>query len=222
MKKNSGFTLVELSIVIVIIGLIVAGVTAGQSLVAAAKMQSQIADFRKYDVAYKTFKLEYNAIPGDFENAQDYWGGGVQDGDGNGRISNHSDLAYNSNENRWFFQHLSEANLLPTKYTNTWELGLGYPKLKLDSSKGMIAAGAICNTSASDYQLSPPVAYKLIKAALFLNVSQPTAAGSVYNDFLGVASPQTFHAMDKKFDDGVANSDFSKLTLCGAVLKETV
>ena len=75
MKKDLGFTLVELSIVIVIIGLIVGGVTAGQSLVEAAKMQSQISELRKYEVAFNIFKLEYDAIPGDFSQASDYWGG---------------------------------------------------------------------------------------------------------------------------------------------------
>jgi prepilin-type N-terminal cleavage/methylation domain-containing protein len=71
--KQHGFTLVELSIVIVIIGLIVAGVTAGQSLVAAAKIQSQITELKKYEVAYNIFKLEYNAVPGDMSNAISYW-----------------------------------------------------------------------------------------------------------------------------------------------------
>ena len=66
---QEGFTLIELSIVIVIIGLIVAGVVGGQTLVLQAKIRSQISDFNKYKIAYNTFQLEYNAIPGDFNQA---------------------------------------------------------------------------------------------------------------------------------------------------------
>ena len=60
--------------VIVIIGLIVAGVVGGQALVKQAKLRAVISDYNKYKVAYHTFKLEYNAFPGDMGNASAYWG----------------------------------------------------------------------------------------------------------------------------------------------------
>ena len=64
-KSKRGFTLVELSIVIVIIGLIVAGVTAGQSLVRSAKLQSLVSKINEYSTAYNSFYLQYNSLPGE-------------------------------------------------------------------------------------------------------------------------------------------------------------
>lgn len=60
---RQGFTLLELSIVIVIIGLIVAGISAGQSLVRQASLRSVISDVDKFRTAKNSFKLAYDANP---------------------------------------------------------------------------------------------------------------------------------------------------------------
>ena len=57
LKASSGFTLIELSIVIVIIGLIVAGVVGGQVLVKQAKLKGVVSDVEKYRTALNAFKL---------------------------------------------------------------------------------------------------------------------------------------------------------------------
>ena len=82
-RTKNGFTLIELSIVIVIIGLIVAGVVGGQALVRQSKLRSIITDHQKIQTSMNAFKLEYNYLPGDIPNASDYWSGEV-DGDGDG------------------------------------------------------------------------------------------------------------------------------------------
>jgi prepilin-type N-terminal cleavage/methylation domain-containing protein len=66
--KNSnkkGFTLVELSIVLVIIGLLIGGILVGQSLIESAKMQSLVRQLGQYDAAVATFKDKFGALPGD-------------------------------------------------------------------------------------------------------------------------------------------------------------
>lgn len=79
MKKNikrynqAGFTLVELAIVIVIIGFIVAGIAAGSSLIRQAQLRSVITDFNNYVVAYNNFLGRYNAVPGDFSKGSSFW-----------------------------------------------------------------------------------------------------------------------------------------------------
>ncbi len=62
-----GFTLIELSIVLVIIGLIVGGVLAGQDLVRAAGERAQISQIEKFNVAVNTFRGKYGEIPGDMD-----------------------------------------------------------------------------------------------------------------------------------------------------------
>src|SRR5450432_727787 len=66
---ESGFTLIELSIVLVIIGLIIGGVLVGQDLIKAAEIRGQITQIEKYNTAVNTFRGKYNCLPGDCVNA---------------------------------------------------------------------------------------------------------------------------------------------------------
>jgi len=68
-SAKSGFTLVELSIVLVIIGLIIGGVLVGQDLVRAAEVRATISQIEKFNQATNTFRGKYGALPGDL-NAQ--------------------------------------------------------------------------------------------------------------------------------------------------------
>jgi prepilin-type N-terminal cleavage/methylation domain-containing protein len=64
-ERSQGFTLIELSIVLVIIGLIVGGVLVGQDLIRAAEVRAQISQIEKYNTAVNTFRGKFGAIPGD-------------------------------------------------------------------------------------------------------------------------------------------------------------
>jgi prepilin-type N-terminal cleavage/methylation domain-containing protein len=68
LKKQNGFTLIELAIVIVIIGLLVAGVLQGQSLIQSSRINSTVSKVQNYNAAVNTFKGKYNALPGDIQN----------------------------------------------------------------------------------------------------------------------------------------------------------
>jgi prepilin-type N-terminal cleavage/methylation domain-containing protein len=63
--KRAGFTLIELSIVLVIIGLIIGGVLVGQDLIRAAEIRGIVSQKEKFDAAALTFKLRYGYLPGD-------------------------------------------------------------------------------------------------------------------------------------------------------------
>ncbi len=84
---RKGFTLIELSIVIVIIGLLTSAVIGAASLIRAANVQSTISSIRSLNQSVLAFKLEYDALPGDFIEASSYFVSGTQPDqvtDGNG------------------------------------------------------------------------------------------------------------------------------------------
>ncbi len=64
-SRSSAFTLVELSIVLVIIGLLAGGVLVGGDLIKASEIRAQVSQIERYNTAVKTFKLKYGGIPGD-------------------------------------------------------------------------------------------------------------------------------------------------------------
>jgi prepilin-type N-terminal cleavage/methylation domain-containing protein len=128
-RGTGGFTLIELSIVLVIIGLIVGGILTGQSLIRAAALQSVVTDVTKFSTAVYTFQSKYdNQLPGDMPNATTYWGTnpncatygvgtGTQtcDGDGSGIVDNGT--AGNAAESVYFWQHLANAGLVAGNFT---------------------------------------------------------------------------------------------------------
>jgi len=84
-KSRSGFTLIELSIVLVIIGLLVGGVLVGRELITAAEMRKDISLFEKIDAAVNTFRGKYDCLPGDCAKATSFFTG-ARDGNGDGNI----------------------------------------------------------------------------------------------------------------------------------------
>lgn len=90
--REQAFTLIELSIVLVILGLIVGGILVGQDLIKSAAVRAQITQIEKYNQAVNTFKGKFGALPGDMPAATANQFGfaarglGEGQGDGNGVI----------------------------------------------------------------------------------------------------------------------------------------
>src|SRR5256886_16287139 len=72
-KRQQGFTLVEIAIVLVIIGLLLGGILKGQEMITQAKIKNVIADFSGVSAAYHGYQDRYRAIPGDDPNAATRW-----------------------------------------------------------------------------------------------------------------------------------------------------
>jgi prepilin-type N-terminal cleavage/methylation domain-containing protein len=81
---QKGFTLVEIAIVLVIIGLLLGGILKGQEMIVQAKIKNVIADFSGVSAAYHGYMDRYRAIPGDDPGAG-RWATGLA-GNGNGII----------------------------------------------------------------------------------------------------------------------------------------
>ena len=109
-KKQSGFSLVELSIVLIIIGLLVAGVTGGSKLIEQTKLNKVIRDLNNYKTAFHTFRLTYDAYPGDLQDAYDYWGSSC-DSDANKCNGNNNGLIDRNTESFRAWQHLGLSNI---------------------------------------------------------------------------------------------------------------
>jgi prepilin-type N-terminal cleavage/methylation domain-containing protein len=95
---EAGFTLVEIAIVLVIIGLLLGGILKGQEMITQAKIKNIINDFNGITAAINSYQDRYRALPGDDLGANKRWSlpAGVGSGDGNGSFGVGAGDVYNS------------------------------------------------------------------------------------------------------------------------------
>lgn len=117
-----GFSLVELSIVLVIIALLLGGILVGQQMIKSANLQKTISLVEEYRSAVVKFRDRFLELPGDFKSASTNWST-VTNGDGNGRIGgsasvNNDCIATNWQEQWNVWVHLGKAELIPDEFSN--------------------------------------------------------------------------------------------------------
>jgi prepilin-type N-terminal cleavage/methylation domain-containing protein len=160
---NSAFTLVELAIVIVIIGLLVGGVLQGQELIKQAQYRGVMKDIESYRASAATFLSKYNCLPGDCINAYKFFSGKNCGTDTVVGISNSAGCNGNGDkiivipEGQVFWQHLSYANLIkgtfPAGYRslltrdNVPPSSLSSSGVSIIYSRGNIDAATACGFS---------------------------------------------------------------------------
>ncbi len=127
--RQKAFSLVELSIVLVILGLLVGGILAGRSLIRASELRAVTTEYQRHKTSLHAFRDKYFALPGDMPNATAFWGtasacpGDADDartttatcnGDGDGQIREN---ASSSNERFGAWHHLANAGLVEGNFT---------------------------------------------------------------------------------------------------------
>lgn len=222
MDKQRGFTLLELSMVVVIIGLIVGGVMIGRDLITSASYRAQISDINKLKAALVSFRLKYNCLPGDCREATRHFVGTVQpqlvtNGNGNRRIEittasfegGDQNIGWgrsNSGEySEWasVFDHLAAANMFefPQYDETSLAQGLGgagivCPELKFESKGG----GGVVALNA----FPPCMAVGFVPGYDYVQEGHKIAlgAGSLGAGVSSGINPWEAEALDSKLDDG--------------------
>lgn len=213
MREEKGFTLVELAVVMIIVGLLIGGILKGQEMIANAQVTSTVAQAKAVDAAFSTFRDMYDAVPGDMTTPAARLPGcnaGTQcvvAGDGNSRVgtpATFSAVAALGTENTAFWAQLSAADLITgidtsTAATANW--GSALPSSK-------IAGGFKIGYETGDGTNAGTVG--LVAAAaprgghyLALTGAPAVAVGGAGSDVLTASKAAR---VDRKMDDGLANT----------------
>jgi prepilin-type N-terminal cleavage/methylation domain-containing protein len=216
-QNNSAFTLVELAIVIVIIGLLVGGVLQGQELIAQAKLRSTMKDIESYKTAQISFRAKYNCMPGDCPRAFTFFGTdcgtntAITTTNTTGCNGNGNDVLHNA-EAQLFWQHLSYAKLIKGSFSGGYKVdqvvGIDVPAIAAGNNTGVTAAFANGNANASNScgyvsciggAIENILGFMDMKNVFQIGNTRP-GAGGIAGAFY---TPEQAYEMDLKFDDGV-------------------
>ncbi len=216
-QRNTAFSLVELSIVLVILGLLVGGILAGQSLIRASELRSVTTQYQSYATAGMAFRDRYFQLPGDFSSAAQVWGTmatgtcpnasagtGTQtcSGDGDGVIEVAAAPA-RTGENFTFFQHLANAGLIEGSYSgiagaagfSDSQPGVNVPQAKLSNAAWYLHYESATGTSSGSSfmfdgtDLNNSLIFGAVRAGLPPNAD--------------IIKPVEAWGIDKKVDDGM-------------------
>jgi len=117
LTKQKGFTLVEIAIVLVIVGLLIGGVLKGQEMITNAKLKRIESDNAGIAAAMFSYQDRYTQLPGDDSDADNrfdlYTASAGNVGDGDGIIEGNWTPATATDETAIFWKHLRASGLIP-------------------------------------------------------------------------------------------------------------
>lgn len=219
MGREKAFTLIELSIVIVIIGFITAGITAGTNLIKQAELRSIISDLQSYTTSYNNFFGRYNKIPGDMDVASSYFGTDCSataancDGNNDGVIDWSSTAGENEVNAAW--KHLELAGMINSGFivvdgAGTSDIGTEVPPSKL-AGAGYFMVGTLADNGNIGATSFTGVFDGGTNA---IYIAKETSTSSLNN---GALRAEAAFNIDRKVDDAVIDgTDFNGATT-GAV-----
>lgn len=174
-SHRNGFTLLELSIVLVILGLLAAGIVSGKNIIRLAEIRQISAHYEHHKASVQKFEDKYFGLPGDITDATEYWGEAPScpgagtnketcNGDGDGLIEDRNQNT-SSDEIFTFWEHLSNAGYVEGQFTgeNGSEVNVNWnaiitenvPEGSMnDSCFGAQGAWANTSSTAPQYQIN--------------------------------------------------------------------
>ena len=219
-QSRTAFSLVELSIVLVIVGLLAGGILSGQSLIRAAELRSLTTDSARYQAAVYTFRDKYFALPGDMPNATQFWnvladdgisakcqnteatGKPTCNGNGDGLIAS---TAVAESERFRAWQHLANAGLVEGSYTGRTDsstpgsfvtkAGKNVPATKLAGTH-MRFVGIPATTGTDD-----PLLFSGVSAGNYIEVRHDSDAAAAAAPPAPLTAQEAWN-IDTKLDDG--------------------
>ncbi|MES2985340.1 MAG: prepilin-type N-terminal cleavage/methylation domain-containing protein [Pseudomonadota bacterium] len=198
------FSLVELSIVLVIIGLLVGGVLSGRALIRANELRAVPVEYGKFFVASQAFRDRFSYIAGDIPTATNYWGAmaacpgdyttpstdtATCNGDGNGAIA--------SRERYRFWHHLANAGMIEGRYTGV-PVAVTVALLTAGIDTPLSKIGGVQVLKLSDNGAGVMLATDPRHAIIFFGAASTSASAAV-----PILSPEEAWSIDTKMDDGL-------------------
>lgn len=199
-RKKSAFSLIELSIVLIIIGLLVAGVTGGASLIKSSELRSVIGEARAWAVSVNGFYNQFGYLPGDYSTAI----GSASVGDADSKIEYLNESTIAEGRAAWFQMKgagvvdstvISSAPVATTSVAGSVVFGSQVPSSKIKSSGWDF-----------DYNTTSLQNVVVLTGTI-------SAAGTVANTLVngtvtstGAITPTDALSIDSKVDDGKANT----------------
>ena len=227
-----GFTLLELSIALVVMGLIVGGILVGRDLLDAAYARSQIAQIDKFQTATRLFETKYGYLPGDipspyatnygFQARGSYGGEGDGDGALEGDCSNSagswSYYDQGCGEEAVFWADLTAASLIDSNIFGYDKKGANYPYIS--GSNGMGNVTASTTPSIKDWLPAAKIGannfiyvYGTSSGLNYFAVSTVDTIGwTVQSNLNPGLTVQQAYMIDSKIDDGLPQS--GNVTAC--------
>jgi prepilin-type N-terminal cleavage/methylation domain-containing protein len=226
LHTQRGFTLLELSMVLVVIGLVVGGVLVGQDLIKAAQIRATVTQLERFNTAVNTFQLKYNGLPGDmadpaassfgFQPRGQYAG----EGDGNGVIQGvwsnasgmNSGFAQSAGETIMFWRDLSTAQLIENGLANASETNIPNVNVTTTSTPNLNAYLPQAKIGQGNYIYAYSSAFNPGTAteSTGVNFFGLSAVTEIVNGGDMLSTPaltvQQAYIIDTKIDDGLPQS----------------
>lgn len=194
-SRKSAFSLIELSIVLIVIGLLIAGITGGASLIKSSELRSAMGEARGYAVAVNAFYTQFNALPGDFGT----------------NVAATNEVA---GDNDGTIEYYSDATIAVAEGVQAWNdlEAIGAIDDSLDASDAVGTAQVVGDNMPSSKIKSAGWAFDYTASSqnvvvLNAGISTGTASTDTASALsTGAIVPADALSIDVKIDDGIANT----------------